>query len=256
MPTSLPQSPGIYTVTCTPTGKMYVGSAVNVYRRWHAHHLPALRRGRHVNVYLQRAWTLYGESAFVCTCVELVAEKLLLTQREQFWMNKQRSTDRAYGFNLVTIAGSTTGYRHTAATLERLRQKGQDYIVRDPSGREQFVHNLLQFCRRMSICREGLIRVACGKATNAHGWECRYASVTRAGWKRSWRIKPKLVTVVRGNRKRCSRCTRWRSVKTFTKDRTMKCGLSAYCQDCVQKKSRAYKRRKNAPMADLFFFEQ
>jgi group I intron endonuclease len=55
--------PGIYTITCRPTGRVYVGQARRIQERWRNHQL-ALGKGEHGNPYLQRAWNKYGADAF------------------------------------------------------------------------------------------------------------------------------------------------------------------------------------------------
>jgi group I intron endonuclease len=56
--------PGIYLITNTVTGKVYIGQAVNIRRRWesHRHYLAA---GTHRNCHLQRSWIKRGPEAFV-----------------------------------------------------------------------------------------------------------------------------------------------------------------------------------------------
>lgn len=56
--------PGIYTIKCIPTGKIYVGQTINLRRRWHSHRWH-LRKGIHKNGHLQNAWNKYGEDNFV-----------------------------------------------------------------------------------------------------------------------------------------------------------------------------------------------
>lgn len=60
-PTSIP---GIYLITNSVTGTVYVGQARNIRRRWESHR-HYLVRGLHHNSYLQRAWAKYGEASFV-----------------------------------------------------------------------------------------------------------------------------------------------------------------------------------------------
>lgn len=55
--------PGIYLITNTVTGTVYVGQAVNIRKRWEVHR-STLAAGKHGNRYLQRAWTKYGADAF------------------------------------------------------------------------------------------------------------------------------------------------------------------------------------------------
>lgn len=59
----IPRTSGVYQILCLPTGKVYVGSAVDLYGRWRDHRR-YLRQGIHHNKYLQAAWDKYGEESF------------------------------------------------------------------------------------------------------------------------------------------------------------------------------------------------
>lgn len=50
---------GVYSIT-SPSGGVYIGSAVLVRRRWHQHKI-TLRGQKHKNPTLQNAWNKYGE---------------------------------------------------------------------------------------------------------------------------------------------------------------------------------------------------
>jgi predicted GIY-YIG superfamily endonuclease len=41
-----PHASGVYQIRCIPTGKVYVGSAVDLFKRWAQHHR-TLRKGEH-----------------------------------------------------------------------------------------------------------------------------------------------------------------------------------------------------------------
>jgi group I intron endonuclease len=76
---------GIYEIRNTVNGKRYIGSAVNVFKRWgeHKHHL---RKGDHHSRHLQNAFAKHGEDVFVFSIIE-VCDKSLLTQREQYYFD-------------------------------------------------------------------------------------------------------------------------------------------------------------------------
>lgn len=67
--------PGIYTITCVKTGKVYVGQTGNVRRRWGGHKWD-LRKGKHRNAHLQRAWNKYGADAFIFAVAENMSSVL------------------------------------------------------------------------------------------------------------------------------------------------------------------------------------
>ena len=54
---------GIYCIENKINGMRYVGRAKHIEKRWRTHK-SQLRKGNHVNRYLQRAWNKYGEAAF------------------------------------------------------------------------------------------------------------------------------------------------------------------------------------------------
>jgi group I intron endonuclease len=116
--TSIPRTSGIYQILCAPTGKIYIGSALDLRQRW-ATHRSALARNNHRNSYLQAAWNKYGESSFTFTVLELVLPGFH-TEREQYYINHFKAADRRYGFNLAPQAGSCLGVKHTPETRQRM----------------------------------------------------------------------------------------------------------------------------------------
>lgn len=53
---------GIYRIVNLANDKFYIGSAVNLERRWYMHR-NRLNAGKHRNAHLQAAWSKYGEAA-------------------------------------------------------------------------------------------------------------------------------------------------------------------------------------------------
>jgi len=100
---SLSQSPGIYKIVCVQTGKIYVGSTVNLRKRWYEHR-GALRANRHDNRHLQSAWNKYGESSFYFEIIEYVMPFALLI-REQWWLDHLKPYDKQ-GYNITKHAES------------------------------------------------------------------------------------------------------------------------------------------------------
>ena len=110
---------GIYQITNAKTGRVYVGSAVNIGDRWYRHKLH-LKRGIHNCKPLQNAWNTYGESAFVFDVLEKVEDKSLLLVREQFYLDKIRPFDKSIGYNCCPVASSTLGIKYTDEAKEKL----------------------------------------------------------------------------------------------------------------------------------------
>lgn len=98
---------GIYQVVNTENGKRYVGSAVNLKRRWRSH-LATARRGQHRNPHLQAAFDKHGEAAFVFSVLEYVEDTAKLLEREQHHLDTLQPD-----YNIAPVAGSTLGVRPT-----------------------------------------------------------------------------------------------------------------------------------------------
>jgi group I intron endonuclease len=98
---------GIYLILCSVNGKIYVGSAKNLHKRWGVHK-KELNLQKHCNRNLQSAWLKYGEDAFSYTIHEVLGEydKKFFFERENFWMD----TLRAEGKILFNIAQAEGGW--------------------------------------------------------------------------------------------------------------------------------------------------
>lgn len=111
---TIPTASGIYRITCTATGKIYIGSAINLCERWREHR-HRFHQNDHPNKKLQNAWYKYGPDAFIFEVIELVLP-MSLTAREQYWMNKLHPT-----FNIAPIAGSSLGTKHTPEARAKIK---------------------------------------------------------------------------------------------------------------------------------------
>ena len=79
--------PGVYKITCEPTGVVYVGSSISVKNRWREHRW-ALGAGCHHNAHLQNAWNKYGAESFVFDVIQYVDFAENLRDREQHWLDR------------------------------------------------------------------------------------------------------------------------------------------------------------------------
>jgi group I intron endonuclease len=99
-PRTFVSTPSIYKITNSANGKIYVGSASDTSRRI-IYHQNMLRKGKHTNRHLQRAFKKYGEEYFSFDVIEYVDDPQHLRCREQFWMDALRVCERDYGYNIV-----------------------------------------------------------------------------------------------------------------------------------------------------------
>lgn len=112
---------GVYQIRNTVTGKVYVGSSVDVQSRWD-HHRTALRRNDHHSRHLQQEWNEYGESVFLCEVIVEIDKVERLIDLEQQWIDALNAADSNTGYNVCPTAGSMHGYRHTEETIARLSE--------------------------------------------------------------------------------------------------------------------------------------
>lgn len=110
---------GIYAIRHMESGKVYVGSAVNLKRRW-ANHRASLRSGVSRSKYLQRAWNKHGEDAFSFDVLEFVENKADLIAREQAWIDALIVNGKLGGYNTSQTAGSCLGVKHSEETRARM----------------------------------------------------------------------------------------------------------------------------------------
>ncbi|MDP3986985.1 MAG: NUMOD3 domain-containing DNA-binding protein [Nanoarchaeota archaeon] len=101
---------GIYCIVNIVNGKIYIGSAINLRKRY-VSHKNSLNRGDHHNSHLQRSWNKYGECCFDFQILEICEKKKSLIKKEQYWLDYYRSYDREIGYNISFKAGSTLGVK-------------------------------------------------------------------------------------------------------------------------------------------------
>jgi len=110
---------GIYKITNKLNKKLYVGSSVNIRKRWKAHR-NRLRRNQHPNKHLQSSFNKHGIDVFEFEVLEFIDIPHLI-DREQCWMDRYQSYNRKYGYNMSPIADLPRfGCKASKETLKRL----------------------------------------------------------------------------------------------------------------------------------------
>lgn len=156
---SIPRTSGIYRILCIPTGKIYIGSAVNLYKRWQNHRCN-LRGNRHPNSHLQRAWQKYGEQAFTFEVIEECEPDRLL-EREQFLLDTIRPYGKKVGFNIATDALApmrgrlqTPEHRAKSSAAKKGRKLSPEHIDRVAAARRGMKHKP-ESCAKISAANKG-----------------------------------------------------------------------------------------------------
>jgi group I intron endonuclease len=102
---------GVYRIVCAVSGAVYIGSSVNMPKRFSIH-IFHLKRGTHPNLRLQRAWLKYGEGAFRFDVLELVSpDKTSLLRAEQCHLDAAFATEDC--MNVLPTAGSALGVKRS-----------------------------------------------------------------------------------------------------------------------------------------------
>lgn len=110
---------GIYALECTPTGEKYVGSAINIARRWERHRYE-LKKQRHHSWKLQRAWNKHGAESFRFIVLEEVPERASLISVEQQYIDDVLHQGKL--LNVLIVAGSPLGTVQSPATKAKRAQ--------------------------------------------------------------------------------------------------------------------------------------
>lgn len=104
---------GIYKIKNTINNNFYIGSALNIRKRWNIH-ISDLRRGKHHSEHLQNAFNKYGESAFEFSVIE-ICNKYELILMEQKWIDELNPK-----YNMCPKAGSPLGTKHGKETRAKI----------------------------------------------------------------------------------------------------------------------------------------
>lgn len=115
---------GVYTITHTGNGKMYVGSSGDIRLRLKKHRCD-LSVGKHTNKKLQFAWNKYGADAFAFRVVLICGHAIRLFYEQRF-IDAHNCV--ANGYNIRAIAGSGLGLKHTPEAIEKIRAAGRGRI--------------------------------------------------------------------------------------------------------------------------------
>lgn len=111
---------GIYKITNTVNNKSYIGSSVNIKKRF-ARHLSYLKNDRHENRYLMRAWEKYGEKVFIFE-VLLFCEKKNLAFFENRAIKQYGALNSKNGYNCVPAKRKCSGGSNSRKMYKRIAE--------------------------------------------------------------------------------------------------------------------------------------
>ncbi len=108
---TLPTTPGVYSIFCHVNKKFYVGGAVDVKTRCLNNHRHNLIKGKHPNVHLQTAWNKYGPSQFTFELLES-CQIGNLRAREQAWLDSIAESGVPVFNKHFGATGVSKGFKH------------------------------------------------------------------------------------------------------------------------------------------------
>jgi group I intron endonuclease len=113
---------GVYHILNLKNNKSYIGSSMDIKIRL-INHKRELTTNAHSNHKLQRAWNKYGEASFEFKVLVLCHPSELLYW-EQYWIDQTQYEKSRFGFgyNILKLAYSPTGYEHTELAKQKLRE--------------------------------------------------------------------------------------------------------------------------------------
>lgn len=136
---------GIYIITNHITNKCYIGSAVNISRRWRQHRSD-LKLQKHDNSYLQRVYNKYGKNCFtfdiLCYCS---INNLIYFEQKCIDLLKPE-------YNLNKNVSSMLGFKHSDATKKKLSESHKGQIPWCKGKTNVFSKETLE---KMSLAKKG-----------------------------------------------------------------------------------------------------
>lgn len=106
---------GIYKIINIITNDFYIGSAsLSIKTRWKCH-ICELKKNKHRNIHLQRAWNKYGEESFIFEIIEYCEPEKCI-KREQHYMDTLNPQ-----YNICKEASSRKGTKQPREAVEKLR---------------------------------------------------------------------------------------------------------------------------------------
>jgi group I intron endonuclease len=135
---------GIYKIVNEVTGKCYVGSSVEIDRRWNQHK-NLLTKDKHHSTKLQNSVNKHGFDSFVFEVIE-ECDSSILMEREQHWLDLLNVVDDGYNINYKAdgrsgvklseehkkrisdsrVGNSRNGIKHSDETKQKMSESGKN----------------------------------------------------------------------------------------------------------------------------------
>ena len=158
MEKAINKTSGVYRLQNLITGKFYIGSSNNLYRRYYSH-FNYMKKGNHDNCRIKEDAQKYGSDSFVFGVVEYCSKEIMI-DREQFYFEQWKPQ-----YNVWKNVYSGLGRDYTPEQLIRMRTSN-----RGPKDLKSFSEKLKlgwikrkasltpeEFYKKHSLARKGIL---------------------------------------------------------------------------------------------------
>ncbi len=157
---------GIYTITCVPNNKIYVGHTENSGNRA-AKHINLLRTNKHYIEELQKDWNKYGENSFLFDMLT-ECEKDLLFSEEHFWCNLLNTHDPKIGYNIQPTNPYGIGKHSEQTRIKRSKSLSKAIVLLDNNGKfVRYYDSIKSASKDLNVSDSGITCVLKGKYKSA-----------------------------------------------------------------------------------------
>lgn len=149
---------GIYRITNTANGKIYIGSTSEFKHRFMAH-VNNLLANRHVNTYLQNEFNKYGEQAFEIEVLEVILDKPTRLLREQAFITEAFASGLCLNIRKDvsdTRAGKKNNEPANPLTDKRCKSPSEEVLVKRSAAIRKAKDNPESKERARQNCKNGL----------------------------------------------------------------------------------------------------
>ncbi len=143
---------GIYKILNLKDNKFYIGSAVDLRKRFYEH-ARQLNKNEHNNRHLQFAWNKYWSISFKFEIIEIVEDKSKLLEREQFWIDMTNCCNDKVGYNLSPVAGSQLNFKHSVESKLKISLAAKNISQETRDKRKAYIFTD-EHRKHMSIARK------------------------------------------------------------------------------------------------------